>query len=304
MRLLAGAEEALAGEAPEGRPEVDAVEGVDERIDGAVEPSQPGQSLGQHVAGLVLGQEGGDQIVDEEGQPAGDEAAHHDAQRLRRLVLLLQRRNPVGQRLAVAGVAASSCSCSGTRVPAGRCCGHPALVVIVRMMVVAPRVPEAVRAGRLTLPLGVQETAARPDATCHCGNGRRGRGCALQRGRSRELVAPVLATPAAAAAAMAARCSAGGQRQQRLTVGACGGGPSPACSSSSWWRRRRSTVVAVAQHHVVQLLGYRLVGEGARCGLPLPLAHRAVLLLLRQLVLHVRRRVALEFLDTQSAQGG
>jgi len=63
LGLLAGAEEPLAGEAPEGRPEVDAVEGVDEGIDGAVEPSQPGEGLGQHLAGLVLGQKWCDQIV-------------------------------------------------------------------------------------------------------------------------------------------------------------------------------------------------------------------------------------------------
>jgi len=72
------------------------------------------------------------------------------------------------------------------------------------------------------------------------------------------------------------------------------------CSSSA----HRRTIVAVAEHHVLELLGYRLVGERSRCGLSLALAHRAVLLLLRQLILYVRCRVALEFLDTQSAQGG
>lgn len=126
--LLAGAEEAFAGEAPECRPEVDAVEGVDEGINGAIEPTQPGEGLGQHLAGLVFGQERGDQIVDKEGQPAGDKATHHNAQGLSGLVLLLQRRNPIGQRFTV-GV--------GTGVPAGRCRGYARLVMIMRMVVMA-----------------------------------------------------------------------------------------------------------------------------------------------------------------------
>jgi len=217
LGLLTGAEEPLAGEAPEGRPEVDAVEGVDEGIDGAVEPSQPGEGLGQHLAGLVLGQKWCDQIVNEEGQPAGNEATHNNTQGLSGLVLLLQRGNPIGQRfVGIGGLVAST---------AGRSGGHARLVMVMRMMMVmAPqsillpvpiplpmRMPKAVRSRwlaervgldlaltgatrRLGLPLGIQETAARPHATGHCGNGRRGGGSALQRVRSCEFVAAILGT--------------------------------------------------------------------------------------------------------------
>lgn len=89
--------EVLEGEPPEGYSKVGAVERVDERIDGGVDPAEP-REVGHHEAvDLVGGQERREQVVDEEGQPAGDEAADHDAQRLGRLGLPAERGHSAGR---------------------------------------------------------------------------------------------------------------------------------------------------------------------------------------------------------------
>lgn len=43
-----------------------------------------------------MGEEGRDQVEDEEGQPAGDEAPDYDRQRLGRFVLALQGHDAIG----------------------------------------------------------------------------------------------------------------------------------------------------------------------------------------------------------------
>ena len=99
--LLAVAEEPPQRQSPEGGPKVNAVEGVDERIDGTVNPAEPGKELAQLRHGPVLREEGRDDVVDEERQPAGNEATDHDAERAGRLVLALHRRDAGGEGLLV-----------------------------------------------------------------------------------------------------------------------------------------------------------------------------------------------------------
>ena len=79
--------EVLDRQPPEGYSEIGAVEGVDEGIDGRVEPAQPRQVVHDERVHLGAGDEGREEVADEEGQPAGDEAAHDDAERLGRLGL-------------------------------------------------------------------------------------------------------------------------------------------------------------------------------------------------------------------------
>lgn len=95
LRLLAVAEEPFAGQAPKGGPEVDAVEGVYEWIDGAIEPAEPCERLGKHAAHLMLFQERRNEVIDKKWQPAGNKATDNNAQCLRRLVLLFQRCNAI-----------------------------------------------------------------------------------------------------------------------------------------------------------------------------------------------------------------
>lgn len=89
-RILA---EAAQRQAPEGRPKVHTVERIDERIHGAVEPAQPRQAIGHIAADVALRQKRCDQVVDEKGQPAHDETADDDAERLGGLALALHRRD-------------------------------------------------------------------------------------------------------------------------------------------------------------------------------------------------------------------
>uniref|UniRef100_A0A182VX04 Uncharacterized protein n=1 Tax=Anopheles minimus TaxID=112268 RepID=A0A182VX04_9DIPT len=99
--LLAVAEEPPQRQAPEGSPKVNTVEGVDERIDGTVDPTEPGKELAQLRHGPVLRQERRDDVVDEERQPAGNETPDDDAERLGRLVLALHRRDAGREGLLV-----------------------------------------------------------------------------------------------------------------------------------------------------------------------------------------------------------
>lgn len=57
-------------------------------INALTQPREPLQHVRQYCC---FGHERRDQVDDEEEQPAGDEAAHHDRQCLRGLVLALQR---------------------------------------------------------------------------------------------------------------------------------------------------------------------------------------------------------------------
>jgi len=61
-----------AGEPPEGSAEVRIVEGVDERVDGAVDPANPGEAEHEVLEDGGSRQEGYQQIIDEEGQPASN----------------------------------------------------------------------------------------------------------------------------------------------------------------------------------------------------------------------------------------
>lgn len=90
-------EESAECESPKGCPKVHAVESIDERIHGAVDPAEPGQAIGHIATDQVLRQERYDQVVEEEGQPAHNEAADDDAQRLRRFALSFHRRDAVGE---------------------------------------------------------------------------------------------------------------------------------------------------------------------------------------------------------------
>lgn len=93
--------EPSTGQSPEGGPEVHRVQGVDERVHGAVEPAQPSQQPTDPLIYGVLGQERRHQVGNEEGQPAEDEATHDYRQGLRRLVLPLQRHDAIGHGLLV-----------------------------------------------------------------------------------------------------------------------------------------------------------------------------------------------------------
>lgn len=88
-------------EAPEGDSEVGVVERVDEGVDGAVGPPEPGEERHQVLVGRLGRQERLQQVVDEERQPARNEAADDHAERLRRLRLPLHRRNADRHPLAV-----------------------------------------------------------------------------------------------------------------------------------------------------------------------------------------------------------
>ena len=67
-------------------PEVSGESGVDERVDGRVAVAQP-EDDGEREVGHAALAECGDQVHCEEGEPAADEAADDDAQRLRSLGL-------------------------------------------------------------------------------------------------------------------------------------------------------------------------------------------------------------------------
>lgn len=74
--------------------------GIDDRIHRRVEVADPEQYVHHHL-GRVAGvsADGAGDVPDEEGQPAQDEGAHDDAQRLGRLVLALHLRyRPLGGR--------------------------------------------------------------------------------------------------------------------------------------------------------------------------------------------------------------
>ena len=60
--------------------------GINEWIDGGVAVAEP-EDDGEGERGDALLAEGRDEVHGEEGEPAADEAAHDDAQRLRRLRL-------------------------------------------------------------------------------------------------------------------------------------------------------------------------------------------------------------------------
>lgn len=61
-----------AGEAPEGCAKIGIVEGVNKRVDGAVDPSHPGEAEHEILEDGRPGQEGYQQVINEEGQPASN----------------------------------------------------------------------------------------------------------------------------------------------------------------------------------------------------------------------------------------
>lgn len=73
----------------EGSSEISGPAGVDDRIHGRIDPAEPGDD-GEDALRIVdaLKADTRQQIGDEEGQPTGDEDAHHDAQRLGSFALL------------------------------------------------------------------------------------------------------------------------------------------------------------------------------------------------------------------------
>ena len=80
----------LAAEHPlERGPELRTEDGVDDRVEGGVEVAEPQEERDQGVVGLVILEDGHHDGQDEEGQPAGDERAGDDGQRLGRLPLAL-----------------------------------------------------------------------------------------------------------------------------------------------------------------------------------------------------------------------
>lgn len=90
-------EKSSESQSPECRSKIDAIKCIDEWIHCAVQPSQPREHRAQCLVNAFTGQKGFDQVANEKWQPAHDEAADHDAQRLRGFVLTFQRQDAIGQ---------------------------------------------------------------------------------------------------------------------------------------------------------------------------------------------------------------
>lgn len=87
---------------PECDSEVGVVEGIDERIDGAVDPPEPRQKWHQNLADRFRLEERNGQVINEKRQPAGNEATDHHGERLCGFRFALRRRYADGHPFAVA----------------------------------------------------------------------------------------------------------------------------------------------------------------------------------------------------------